>query len=723
MINEIDKILQEAKSYLLNNKLHNAIHSLHDIVYSHPDWLFIDDFEHIEDNYQMMIDYMKRGFKDDKRQVVFDQQKFALNSFLQKIAQRNKNFNHEFILAQSKIKGFDISLKEIKEKLQNFVTDIALVGLEANEADRSRRSKEMFQAHQEFIDRLFCRIWVSETWNAETADGIIDMLLSDTIDVNDVQMIVSAITIGGIEFYDFQKLRVLVSVYMRSADVNIRQRALVGFSFVFQRRTFETTELHELVRSLLSEDDTQYELLELQKQIMYCKNAERDHETIQKEIMPDLMKNGNLKITRFGVEEKEDDPMRDILDPDADDRSAEKVEKNIERIMKMQNNGADIYFGGFSMMKNFPFFNDLSNWLCPFYLEHPGLSEVTTEAEQMKVVQAIINSGPFCDSDKYSFCLALGHVLDSLTTSMKEMLSSGGIVALSDLAQVSATAPYIRRGYLQSLYRLYRVSSCRIDLVDPFKLPMLFEDSFFTSMDSRLMVDLAVFMNKHGNQASARQLLLNVRPPYTYVYYMVKAEVLPDYNEYEEALKLRPDDELALSKYAEKLLVLDERADLASDIYRRLVQLYPCKKYETDLASCLVDPMLGKYGEALQLLYKVNFEHPDYMKAVRVLAWCLFCMGKSDQAEKYYQQILNQKKVYRPDFLNAGHVAWVNGAMDTALSRYKSYASMYGSTSHAEVSNKIDQDFTNDMKILKMYGLTDVDIRLMIDIVVDSQYS
>lgn len=97
-------------------------------------------------------------------------------------------------------------------------------------------------------------------------------------------------------------------------------------------------------------------------QLIFSLNAEKDTNTIQKEIMPDLMKNQNFQVTQFGLVEREEDPMEDILHPEASEQRMEKLEATFGRMMDMQKQGSDIYFGGFSQMKRFPFFYDICNW-------------------------------------------------------------------------------------------------------------------------------------------------------------------------------------------------------------------------------------------------------------------------------------------------------------------------------------------------------------------------
>ena len=67
-------------------------------------------------------------------------------------------------------------------------------------------------------------------------------------------------------------------------------------------------------------------MVELQEQLVLCMNAREDQERMEREILPGLLRNSNLRMTRFGLEEKEDDEMEDILNPDAADKRIEQIE-------------------------------------------------------------------------------------------------------------------------------------------------------------------------------------------------------------------------------------------------------------------------------------------------------------------------------------------------------------------------------------------------------------
>lgn len=148
-------------------------------------------------------------------------------------------------------------------------------------------------------------------------------------------------------------------------------------------------EQRQIVAKMLHSEAVCKELTELQIQLIYSQNAENDTKTIQKEIMPDLLKNNQFRVTRNGLEEVEEDALEDVLHPEVSEQRMEKLEASFQRMVDMQKQGADIYFGGFSQMKRYPFFYDTSNWLVPFYLQHPDIAQFVKKLEGNRFWRAL----------------------------------------------------------------------------------------------------------------------------------------------------------------------------------------------------------------------------------------------------------------------------------------------------------------------------------------------
>ena len=199
----------------------------------------------------------------------------------------------------------------ITAELEAFVQDVAVLQLEP-EHQVKEKLKNLYRKHQYVMTDLFDYILTSRIWTDGMADSMEALLLSPTIDSNDQQLLVSAIMLSATEHFDIAKFRLLLNVYKQSTDEQVRQRALVGWVFALDAdlgRSIYPEEL-QLVEQLLEDEACCKELTELQKQLIYCVNTEADNATIQREIMPDLLKQPGLRMTQHGLEEQEEDRTR-----------------------------------------------------------------------------------------------------------------------------------------------------------------------------------------------------------------------------------------------------------------------------------------------------------------------------------------------------------------------------------------------------------------------------
>jgi tetratricopeptide (TPR) repeat protein len=519
---------------------------------------------------------------------------------------------------------------------------------------------------------LFNYIVTSRMWTNSVGKGFTELLLSPTIDNIDQQLIVSAITISLMSQFDIVKFRLLTDVYRQATDEHVRQRALVGWVFSLDdTMSIVYPEQQTIVDDLLQSDDVCQELTELQMQLLLTLNAEKDNDIIRNEIMPDLMKNDAFQITRNGIEEVEEDPLEDVLHPDASERRMEQLEASMQRMIDMQKQGSDVYFGGFAQMKRYPFFYDMSNWLVPFYIDHPDIAQFVDRLEFQRFVRSILSKGPFCNSDKYSFVIASMEVLSRLPASIRGVIrnneASLGELALGE----NQTSAYLRRIYLMDLYRFFRLFPNRAALNNPFEDSTqeydtlnFFSYVFFagTQLDAQKH-SVVRMMKKYQFDKMAKNMLIAIPRRYRDAQYYIWAE------QYENAVEVDPSNEQALSGAARHAFKNSEY-DKANDYYDRLLLLFPGKKnYMLNKAVCLVQ--LEDYEEALKLLYELDYEYADDVNVQRVLAWTLTCDSRLEQAAAIYEQLMTGEKVIAEDHLNYGYCLWVMGRIDDAAEHFR----------------------------------------------------
>ena len=705
--------------------LPDAIEYMENYLAVHPHQINSDRLFAIKTDYQVMADYWLKGYKDPQLSRLYKNLLHRMYELYANVSISNFVLHSPFLASQfmrAHISPRDWSVQIIREQLESFVSDIAIADLEPLHTSQKRK-KTLYQQHLQLIDDIFAHILTSNIWTDGQGESMTELLLAPTIDSIDQQIIISAIMLAAMNTFDPFKFRTLMHVYLRSSDEYVRQRALVGWVLSIEAVVMNKVypDLVELINQALDDVNCRKELAELQKQIFYCMSAEEDRDIIQKEIMPDLIKNQN-NIMRDGVLEQDEETMlRDILHPDEEEKNLEKVENSFRRMMDMQKQGSDIYFGGFSQMKRFAFFNEICNWFTPYYIDHPGVAQAREKFGEIKFLKGILDYGPFCNSDKYSFILAFGTVLNQIPDNVREMLNRGEAEMVQKITKEEIETPaYIRRIYLQDLYRFFRLFFQRhefrnfFDEEDPACL--FFDNSIFTSSALQdQFYDVITFLIKRNQEDSAVDLLYDMKEKYDthdfhmlYGYLNVRAE-----EHYKRALELEPKSERALWGLA-KLYFKFKRYDEALDIYNQLIELKPDKKtYQLSKSVCLTN--LHHYDEAEQILFRLNYENPDDLNVARVLAWALTGDGKFEQAERLYDQLMAEENPADGDLFNYGFYLWFTGRVGDAVSCFRTY--VRNTKSQIDSLRAISEQIGDEKYLFDKYGIIEEEINMMLDVI------
>ena len=613
-----------------------------------------------------------------------------------------------------RIDRYSWQLSHIKEELQNFVSETAMLELEP-EHQRSDKELALNQQHQQLTNRLFLYILTSHMWTVSVGEGMEEILLLPTIDSRDQQLVVSAIMLSLMNRFDIVKFRLLTRVYQQSHDRDVRQRALVGWALSVDddfSRVYPEQQL--ILKDMLQQPRVCQELTELQLQLLYTLNADADSNKIKQEIMPELMKGQNFRVTRFGIEEIEEDPLEDVLHPDAAERRMERVEESFQRMMDMQRQGADIYFGGFSQMKRFPFFYDMSNWFVPFYLQHPDISQFVKNTESIQVLKQILGRGAFCNSDKYSFVIAFQQVVDMLPADIKKMMKRGEAVIEETMEnKEQQSTAFVRRSYLMDVYRFFMLFPNRAALRNPFDMSRdgLLACFFF---NSRLFCDTPLddykpqvlrILRKYKQQTMMMALLDSYPERLKDCHYwLLKGRA-------DKAYELEPHNEVVLAQLAKEFFKYKKYSD-ADAIYAELIMLHPEKmSYMLNRSVCLLE--MEEYDDALKLLYQLSYEHENNRNVQRVMAWAFTCCDKLEQADNIYRQLLAQEKPETEDHINYGLCLWLQGKIVDAAQQFSHIMTV-------KESSEENKDKIFDIQWLMKHGITETNIQLMKALSMDS---
>ena len=572
------------------------------------------------------------------------------------------------------------------------------------------------------MSAIFDHIGFSRQWHADDREFFEQLILSPTTDNNDAALLVSAISLSSITYFDVHKYIALANIYRQTTEETVKQRALVGWALTTTRTHSLYPEAQQLVAEMTADEETANQLMEMQMQVFFCVNAERDNAEITRDIMPKLMKNNGFTISRHGIVEKEDDPMQDILDPEASDKAMEEMEETFQRMQEMQRNGSDIYFGGFSQMKRYPFFYTLSNWFCPFYAAHPDLAATNNKLEGSELLNFLTNNGPFCDSDKYSFALALATVIDKIPDNIKSMIKEGN--ALESFGDtLSLESPEnIRLMYLQDLYRFFRISDQRVCFYNPFgeqnstNALFLCSDILCDHITDDQLLRMGNFLLKRGHLDALHKLLPCIHDSASPKRCILQGFCSMHAENYEEAvesfkqaLQHEPQSKRALSGLA-RAAMLAGQLDEAEQAYDQLLQTYP-DQTNYALNRCVALIKAHRSSEAIAPLYQLTYEHPDETDITRVLAWCLLSCQRIPQATKEYARLIENEAIDE-DYLNYGYCLWINGDVASAITHFLHYLN-----ERMIDTEKLTEEFEKDRDVLLANGIAECEIFMMADLV------
>ncbi len=674
-----------------------------------------DKLQTLKSEYELMAGYWQQGIADPHLAEQYQrllQRLYVLCSNIAIYRHMSASSFLNGLYTNVRTPGTSWSLDALRAGMEDFVSDVAMLEFECA-VQRQEKSLSVYRQHQQQMNRLFNYIMTSHIWTNSIADQMEELLLTPTVDSVDQQMLVSAIMLSLMNRFDMAKFRLLVNLYKNSTDEQVRQRALIGWVMGIDDDFLAVfPEQYELISALLQSPKVCDDLTELQIQLIYTLNAEKDTDTLREEILPELMKNNQFRMTDHGIEEVEEDRLEEVLHPEASEQRMEQLEQSVRRIQNMHQQGVDVFFWEFSQMKRFPFFYDISNWFVPFYRHHPDIVQFVQRMEDQQMLWNMLKKTPLCNSDKYSLVIAFQQVISQLPENLRQLMKNGDASLMFEADEELVQSPaYIRRLCLMDMYRFFRLFPNRSALCNPFETTvhremgqcLFFGSKLFsgTPLEDRKREVVAILF-KHKLKSSADALLGTFPESMHDVQYFLWKE------DYVNALELDPDNERALIGMA-RMAFRNAHYEYAQKQYERLLLLHPDKTiYKLNRAVCLT--RLEEYEEALNLLFELNYEQPDNAAVNRVLAWTLVCVDKLEQAANLYRQLTSMEQATAEDYLNQGYCLWLQGQRADAVVSFRK--------SMALSDNNSDDFWLTERQLLQQKGISDTDIKMMSDWVI-----
>jgi tetratricopeptide (TPR) repeat protein len=426
----------------------------------------------LHDSYYLMLESLARYPDDPNRRRMYEQlQKwgqevgvrfeFEYNKrhpssgfYLKYRAREGKNFYATYADALQQLEALHTERKLLSPRDPDYETEIYAVLCQQDDA----------------LTSLFEDILFSCLWTEAEAHDVHDLLQSPILSENELCVTVSAITLSLYHHFDERKYLQLIELCSHT-NMQVSQRALVGLCITvpkhYQDFSYLTTTWN--VMDMLSEvPNIRQRLLVIQKEFIHAKNATKVAEKMESHIIPIMMDPGlNTFPTDEDGEPAEGPSFRRIFGTD-DQPSApdENMKDKLKLIQQFQRDGEDIYYCSFSRLKSEGFFIEPAQWLYLFDAENRFARRAFSlfHGKEGETMRYFLESVVLCNSDKYSFLFALGHMNQSQISQFMQQLNDQRDAVMDNVTFHNSTRRRadsmedITRQYVQDLNRFCTLS-------------------------------------------------------------------------------------------------------------------------------------------------------------------------------------------------------------------------------------------------------------------------
>ncbi|MBQ0075198.1 MAG: hypothetical protein KBT34_13530 [Prevotella sp.] len=693
------------REYIHKDLIGEAFNIISSEAKAFPDEGFSDRLEQCRTEFHYMSDFMMKGYNDDKRSVLFTDLKQRILDLWYDIRVRKEVIEMHYI-------------KNLRKTLLS--KDTTATSLQAQLLSTTDERE-----HHEVLSLTFLSLLTSYHWKNTQVKEWFDFLASSETNVIDAATLTSAISLSCMLHFSASKAICLAHLYEGSEVHEIRQRAFVGCILsISHAEQSDQKDVDEVIRMLLKHEQAGKDLLEMQMQMLSCANADKDSDEIRKNLMPNILRNQPFTITKDGIVEREEE--EDCIDTDASERRMEEMESSIKQMLKLQKNGADIFFEGFSQMKRFPFFYKMANWFMPFYLNHPDIATYIKQLPNTDFIQKVTTYGPFCNSDKYSFAIAFSGVMNQLPENVREMMKNGeiGPIGMHKEDDDLDNPSLLRLQYLQDLYRFFRLNPIATDIPNPYN--NIEKCKAWTSCRNHLkdedLKDMCLYLLRKSNDDIVNRVvpkLLNAfkdkegfdRRYCIAEYRMRKKEYEEAIEEYSKCLTLKRSHNGAMRGIA-KAYYAYGNYELAEFYFDALHMLFPDRKsYFFNYIMSKIKS--GQAEDILNELYRMEFEDTEDKTTHNLLAWALLYAGKAEQALSIYERYDSEEE--RKDLsvvINHAYALMFTQKMQEAIELLKS--STANTEADSNIPTLLQKTMMEDADLLNRYNFGEAERAIII---------
>lgn len=637
-----------------------------------------------ESTYKYMLDFFARGLADPEREKMLANIRHNLVEIAQQIEKESCSTDSPEIYF-STLRMSRLRPSNLRENIKKIIELKAMADLSIASG---RYPDSIMTQIEDLEEKIFNIIWTGDSLSKEDFKMVEDAVTTLSIPFTTAALCIAAAGLSVMKYFSQDGMLMLIAL-SKSEDPRISARALSTLVLVLSHWTKEVSDdilVMQALESLSDIEGMHKKIRSIVKNIIRTRDTDRVSRKMQRDVIPGLMQFGPDIIQRL-KKSSEESSFADLeANPEWEELlSKSGLEEKLRELTEMQSEGADVMMVAFSNLKNYPFFRKVRNWFLPFTVEHPMLRPLHATDEE-GISSMLEMSGLMCESDKYSFAFSLSSMpemqrkmvlsqMQAQTEQMKEQIQE-----LKALREGNEFDIYLT-GYLRDLYRFHKLFPKRGEFFDPFAKALDFTSIPIVAevMASGEDVEpIAEFYFKRGYYADALPLLNTVALLGTssHVWEKIGFCYEKSQNGNHEAIEAYMKAQLFNPEsrwIARRLGICYRRAGDYRSALEYLEQARPENgEFDKNLSMLIADTYTdaGKWNEALQELYRIDYELPDDPEVIRKIARCAFRAGDLKKAESQLRLMPNIS-LSEEDYRLMGHIAFLNKDMAEASRLYR----------------------------------------------------
>lgn len=717
-------------SHIENRQVKDAFDEMKSMSSSLQNWNINEKIAQFESNYKYMIHYLIEGNDDPDRQNVFNhlaRDVFSLaDDLLEQVQLRESS---QIFFDKSRLNAIreQKTTAAFRTELLHLSDELSIIGLMPEGDDRSNRLRQARKNLENSTSELFYSIFTSPRAGNGLTEEYRSFMDDDTLTTNVKIMFISALTMNILQRFDQKKIDLLLGL-CNHVNPEVSLRAIIGIVPIFRKYRSRWGYFPQLTsRIAVMSDDPLFvqRLMTVLIQYIQAHETEKITKRLTEEIIPEMMKLSPMIGKKINLEDwmgesnfEEKNPEWQKIFEDAG------LSDKLQEFSELQLGGADVFHSTFSNLKNYPFFNEMSNWFLPFDKNHSTLQNMFADkSEGEALLSSMLGTSMICNSDKYSFCFSIMSMPEQYR---KMMISQLGAESdeLKKMAEEELVLnpnqkeETIIKQHIHDLYRFFKLYHRKSDFADIFTPPLDYHriGAFRPIvMQPKNLGKIALYYfekNNFGEALDAYRMLAETdhadNETWQKIGYCLQmsGDIAGALTAFQKAELTDENNGWLLRRIASCYLLL-KQPENALQYYKRLDRIKPDDvNTQLNIGHSFLD--LKQYDEALNYFFKVDFMSSGNTRAWRSIAWCSFLAKKYDTAQKYYAQIIGGKPNAH-DYINAGHVELCLGNKKGCVEHYVQ------SVNRAGGFDQFKNMFDEDMPHLIDAGVDFSDMPLILD--------